>query len=127
MTTEATTTSFVVSIASAACVLILSLPHLSPLIHRCFSSNRKYQAVGEIYEDKDGRASDDSQAAFSDFVQQTTLIVASVIGLALSAASAVLNLTQRNSSDDVHLVVQQWLQFATWVCWSLFFLLTSEY
>lgn len=116
MTSEATTTSFVVSIVSTACLLGLTLPHALPAVKRCLSSNRKYQAINEIYEDKDGQATESSQAAFSDLFQRVSLIVLSVVGLALAAVSAVFTITQQNPSNDYHLIIQQWLQFASWVC-----------
>lgn len=115
MTTEATSTSFIVSISSIACVLTLCLPHLTYTVNRWLSSNRKTQDVDTIYEDKDGRASEASQAAFSDFTQRLLLILASVCGLALAAVFAVVTLTHRGTSNDTHLVVQQWLQFGSWV------------
>lgn len=115
MTTDATSTSFIVSIASSACVLTLSLPHLVHSARRCLSSNRKYQAIDALYEDEDGKASEDSQAAFSDFIQRLVLIVASACGLALATVFAVVTLTHRGTSNNTHLVVQQWLQFGSWV------------
>lgn len=115
MTTEATTTSFVVSIASTACLSGLAIPHLLPVIRHCFSRDQKYQAVGQLYEDEDGQASDTSQAAFSDLVQRLTLIILSIVGVALAVVSAVFTTTQQDPSNNLHLVIQQWLQFASWV------------
>lgn len=115
MTTEATTTSFVVSIASTACLSGLAIPHLLPVIRHCFSRDQKYQAVGQLYEDEDGQASDTSQAAFSDLVQRLTLIILSIVGVALAVVSAVFTTTQQDPSNNFHLVIQQWLQFASWV------------
>lgn len=115
MTTEATTTSFVVSIASTACLSGLVIPHLLPVIKHCFSRDQKYQAVGQLYEDEDGQATDTSQAAFSDLAQRLTLIILSIVGVALAVVSAVFTTTQQGPSNNFHLVIQQWLQFASWV------------
>lgn len=115
MTTDATSTSFIVSVASTGCVLTLSLPHLIHSAKRCLSSNRKYQSIDALYEDKDGQASEDSQAAFSDFIQRLVLIIASACGLALATVFAVVTLTHHETSNNIHLVVQQWLQFGSWV------------
>lgn len=120
---EPTATSFVVSVASTGSLVVLTIPHISPVIKRCFSSNAKYQALDHVYEDEDGKASDESQAAFSDIVKRLTLIVLSILGLALAAVSAVFTLTQHKPGNNSHLIIQQWLQFASWVRNSFFCLL----
>lgn len=115
MTFESTQASFVASVACAACLLCLCFPHLSFLMRSRRSSDSKHHHTTNIYEDKDGRASEESQAAFSDFVPRFLLIIETLTGLALAAASAVLTSTRSETSSNSHLIIQQWLQFTSWV------------
>ena len=65
----------------------------------------------EKYADEDGEATEESEAAYSDFIQRLALILLSIVGLLVSLALAVL-VTAR---AYLKLSTEQWIQFATWL------------
>lgn len=113
---DASARSFAISIASLAAVALASAPHVSNAVQLRTSAKRKYQVLTEKYEDEDGIATQDSQDAFSDLYPRIGLVAGSFVASALAAASASLTLTRPETADHQHLIIQQWLQFASWVC-----------
>ncbi|KIW17836.1 hypothetical protein PV08_05031 [Exophiala spinifera] len=105
------TVSVAISIAAAVAVALLSIPALSQLISRIRARKDHYQHLSEIYEDKDGVATEESQEAFSDFIPRLVLILISIVVCLDALASAVLITTR----PDLPLAVEQWVQFATWL------------
>lgn len=112
---EASTKSFAVSIACLVLIVAVSTPHILHAFSSRVLAKQKYQSVPTIYEDEDGEATEESQAAFTDFPQRLLLICTSTIGCSLAIASAVLVTTNLGTADSSDLVVQQWAQFASWV------------
>ena len=115
-TMDASSRSFAISIASLAAIALASVPHASHAAQMRSSAKRKYQALTEKYEDEDGIATEDSQESFSDLTTRIALVIGSFVGTALAIASAVLTLVRPETADHRHAIIQQWLQFASWVC-----------
>lgn len=108
---ESTTTSLAAAITCLVVVAGLSVPFVKQLILRLASHKQGSESPDDLYEDEDGPATVESQAAYTDFPQRVILVAASLVGLLDSLASAILT-TRRPS---LSLTVEQWLQFATWV------------
>lgn len=109
---DSTTTSL--ATASVALVLIagLTVPAISRSVRQLTSSKLQYVDFNDRYEDDDGVATLESQEAFSDFVPRLIVLLGSMTGTVDCLASAVLTTTR----EALPLFVEQWLQFATWVC-----------
>lgn len=110
-----TATSLEISIGCLAVLALASAPHASYAAQLRLRAKAKYQALTEKYEDEDGTATVESQKAFSDRPQRLILVFASLTAAGLAAASAVLTLTGQKTAHDERLVIQQWLQLASWV------------
>jgi hypothetical protein len=92
-----------------------------PDIGRLGTAARKYRSTGpialkDLYQDEDGAATLESEAAFSDQVPKFLFYLASIVGFAASTAAAVIatvNLIGQSSSAlDIALF---WLNFGVWV------------
>ncbi|KAI9682032.1 MAG: hypothetical protein M1817_000086 [Caeruleum heppii] len=105
------------SIALDVASLVTCLAFLLLDSHRLFARFRLSQTVetapgGSRYTDKDGVATSQSEAAFSDTIPRIIIILTSLAGLCASlAASVAITL-----KSDFLLLVESWLQFACWVC-----------
>lgn len=113
---DASSRSFAISIASLATIALASVTHASNAARLRSSAKRGYEALTEKYEDEDGIATEDSQEAFSDATTRLLLVLDSFAASALAAASAALTLARPETADFRLLIIQQWLQFASWVC-----------
>lgn len=71
----------------------------------------RYEEHRDLYEDEDGSATEESQAAYSTVVPRSICLAASAIGLLLSIAIAVLITTQ----SELYLFQESWLTFGSWV------------
>ncbi|OQU94778.1 ABC transporter transmembrane domain-containing protein [Cladophialophora immunda] len=111
MTAYHTSASVAISIASLAIVCALSAPALRQVLIRIRAKKDQYQELSRRYEDKDGKATEESQQAYSDFVVRLILIIISAIAFLDALATAVLTTTRPHLS----LTLEQWLQFATWL------------
>lgn len=116
---DATTASFATSIGCLAALALVSAPHLSHAASQRLAAKRKYEALTEKYEDEDGTATTESQEEFSDRTQRVLLILESFATSVFAVASAVLTLTRNETASNNRLVIQQWLQAASWV-WLIF-------
>ena len=65
-----------------------------------------------LYEDGDGRASEESQARFSTTLPRLVGLVAVLAGLAVADGLAVLNTVQAGRVQ----VVESWVRVGAWVC-----------
>ncbi|KIX98535.1 uncharacterized protein Z520_05836 [Fonsecaea multimorphosa CBS 102226] len=110
MTAHHTSTSVAISIACLAAVGALSTPAFRQILLRLRAKKDQYQELSRCYEDKDGKATEESQQAYSDFVVRLILIIISTIAFLDALATAVLTTTRPHLS----LTLEQWLQFATW-------------
>jgi ABC-type multidrug transport system fused ATPase/permease subunit len=112
MMVDSTTTSLTAAIVCLILVSILSIPAICEVVNRFRPGAKKdYQSVPEKYEDEDGEATEESQAAYSDSIQRLALILLSSVGLLDSLALAVL----ATARVYLKLSTEQWIQFATWL------------
>ncbi|OAP61776.1 hypothetical protein AYL99_03979 [Fonsecaea erecta] len=111
MTAHHTSTSVAISIACLAVVGALSTPAFRQVLLRLRAKKDQYQELSQCYEDKDGKATEESQRAYSDFIVRLILIIISTIAFLDALATAILTTTR----PQLSLTLEQWLQFATWV------------
>jgi putative heme degradation protein len=107
-------TSTALSLACFSVVGTLALPAVHQFYMRMKSKRKAYEQLSDYYEDQDGAATEESQAAYSDTVARSVLLVSAAVGSVDALVTAILT-TTRTSSNLVH---EQWLQFATWVSFS---------
>ncbi|KIW98705.1 uncharacterized protein Z519_00366 [Cladophialophora bantiana CBS 173.52] len=110
MTAHHISSSVAISIACLAVVGALSTPAFRQFLLRIRPKKGQYQELSRRYEDKDGKATEESQRACSDVVVRWTLIIVSAIACLDALATAILTTNRPNLS----LTLEQWLQFATW-------------
>ncbi|MCJ1353394.1 MAG: hypothetical protein MMC33_003380 [Icmadophila ericetorum] len=70
----------------------------------------RYEEIRDHYEDGDGKATEESQAAYSTVVPRTICLAASTIGLLQSIAIAILITTQ----SELYLFKESWFTFGSW-------------
>lgn len=95
--------------AGLALVLLLTLPSLFAIT----SHFRETKSKPEIYEDKDGVASEESMAAYSAKASKILLSIFTFAGFLTATSLAVLGTLNRN---DDPMFIQNWLNLAQWVC-----------
>ena len=100
--------SLVAGVAALALVLLLTLPSVIGIA----SHLRDPKPKSNIYEDKDGVASEKSVAEYSAKIPKISLGIFTISGLSLSIALAVLGIV--GESDG--LLVEDWVNVAQWVC-----------
>ena len=106
-----TTLSIAISIAGLSIVGLLSIPALYQNLDRLRATKARYQEVSDLYEDQDGEATEQSTQAYSDFLPRWTLILFSSVASIDALVTAILTIT----SPHVSLILEQWLQFGSWV------------
>jgi hypothetical protein len=75
----------------AGVVLLLSGPALWSLIHKtCFARKDVYKKIDDLYEDEDGKATEESMKAFSTFPARAISLLVASLGWVFAIASAVL-------------------------------------
>jgi hypothetical protein len=95
----------------AAC----SIPATLNLARKVYNAKPDgYQHVNDIYEDEDGKASEESQKKYSTIIPRATALIASIAGLSTHIADAVLTLLRGHSTFGV--TVEAWLRIGSWVC-----------
>ena len=97
-------------------VLLLTLPSIWNLA-RVFGSSKKRNgpiALQDVYQDEDGTATEESQAAFSDSTPRTVLNLATLLGLCVSIGSAVISIIWRGSTASTW-ILSTWVNVAAWV------------
>jgi hypothetical protein len=110
MDSSITTTSYAVFILTA----IFTIPAISRLAKRPWRVKSTNEGDG-IYEDKDGRATEESMAKYSTKAQFAVIFAASSIGLATSFALAIFATVRRENQFSELSLVQLWMLFAAWV------------
>ena len=109
---DSTTASLTATLVCLVLVAVLSIPATRQVVNWLRSGGKsEFVRVTEKYEDEDGEATEESQAAYSDFVQRLSLILVSIVGTLDSLALAVL----ATARAYLTLSTEQWLQFATWL------------
>ena len=110
--------SIILGSVGVGLILFLTLPSVWRLVRASRSGKLNgYLALSDVYQDKDGTATKDSEAAFADKLPKTTIYVATVIGFAASIASAILSTIWSSTlySSDFLLIVD-WINVSAWVC-----------
>lgn len=97
-------------IAGTVLVLLLTLPSLIAGL----SHLRKSKAEPEIYEDKDGVATEESMAKYSATLPRVFLAIFVFFGLLTSVALAILGTLAFDPRSSMFL--EDWLNAAQWVC-----------
>lgn len=75
------------SVVALACLVLVALSTVPALRHfasQCMIKGRHQKEVKYRYQDEDGVASPESEAAFSDLPQRAVLVVVSLLGVAVS-------------------------------------------
>jgi hypothetical protein len=107
----------VVTIAAVALLVIIacSAPSTRRIAQRFTPTGKeRYQAIPQRFEDEDGIATAESEAAYSYQIQRMLVLLLSVIGSLDCLVLAVIA-TQRPYSTPG---IEQWLQFGAWVCFN---------
>lgn len=99
--------SLVAGVAALVLVLLLTLPSLIGVA----SHLRDPKPKSNVYEDKDGVASEKSVAKYSAKIPKLSLGFFTISGLSLSIALAVLGMV--GESDG--LLIEDWINVAQWV------------
>ena len=110
MDSSIATTSYAFFILTA----IFTIPSTIRLAQRPWRAKSTNDGDG-IYEDKDGRATEESMAKYSTKAQFAVMFAASAMGLAISFALAVFAAVRTENPFSELSVVQLWLLFAAWV------------
>jgi hypothetical protein len=100
------------SLASGTTTLALVLVLTFPSVSAIASHFRESKPKAEIYEDKDGIASEESMAAYSAKAPKFFLSLFTVAGLLTAVALGVLGTLDR---DHDSLFILNWLNAAQWV------------
>src|ERR1700719_2546867 len=91
-----------------ALVFLLTFPSVSAIV----SHFRESKPKSEVYEDKDGIASEESMAAYSAMAPKIILSVLTVAGLLTAVPLGIFGTLDR---DHDSLFIQNWLNAAQWV------------
>ena len=96
-----------------AFVSALSVP-ASLTIYARFGPGKSghYHSLGTVYEDEDGKASEESQKKFSTIVPRIVTLVAAALGGLIAISSAVLETLATSSNNPIG----SWLRAICWVC-----------
>ena len=116
MAQEASLSVLLSSGIGAVIVFLITLPSIWRL-GRLFGSSKKHNgpiALEDVYHDEDGSATEDSQAAFSDWLPRTVLYLSTMLGFAASIGSAVLSIVWESSTASAWLP-SSWMNVAAWV------------
>jgi hypothetical protein len=93
-------------------IAITTIPSINALVKNVNHDKRQgYLQIGIIYEDKDGRPTEEAAAAYSDRVQKTVVSLFTLLGFITCTASAVLSTVEIPSL----FLVENWLQFCCFV------------
>lgn len=108
-------TSFATSGLAVFLAGLICIPAIKSITGRVArkAAREDEQSLAKVaYRDEDGEATEESLRAFSDTWQRILITLASISGLLVTLALAVL--TTLNYSIDYTSLV--WLQFGVWVC-----------
>lgn len=101
-------------------ILLLALPSITSLFSSRTSTGYKIlpgsHDINSLYEDEDGTATPDSQAAYSSRRVKIIICVFTALGFSASLSSAVLSTFIANTRSTQLLLTQDWINFAAWVC-----------
>ena len=93
-------------------VFCLSSPSLLAFRQRIEPGKQAvYEPLDGLYEDDDGKASDETQKRFSTLIPRSTALVAAVLGFFSSLSCSILINTDVAKGP----LVESWLRTASWV------------
>jgi hypothetical protein len=114
MYTQTESSDVAISATAFATVLLLSMPwalHLPKLIRL-----RRRPGIPQLYEDNDGKASEESSKAYSDLIPRLAALACVLLGLASSIATALLpSRSEYKSAKGLASRIASWLDVAIWV------------
>lgn len=100
------------SIVGLAAVAFLTIPAAKQLSRRLSGSRSlSYEPLSDRYEDEDGIATEESQAAYSVHLQRILLMVIVTVGTVETLIIALL----ATSRHRIRLPTEQWLSFVSWI------------
>jgi hypothetical protein len=109
-----------ISSSGTGFVFLLTLPSITRLLRsrapNGYTILPGIQDSNSLYEDKDGAATLDSEAAYSSKTVKIIICVVAALGLAASLASAVLSTVLANARPTRLSLMQDWMNFVAWVC-----------
>ncbi|PGH10325.1 hypothetical protein GX51_00082 [Blastomyces parvus] len=109
---EEQTASLLIGISGLIVVALCTISGLSAISARLSLPSRAgHIALRELYQDRDGVATDESTQRFSQKAHCVLTICLSIIGLLVSLAQAVLS----TISEDRFRTIEPWLRFSVWV------------
>ncbi|KLJ05421.1 hypothetical protein EMPG_11095 [Blastomyces silverae] len=109
---EEQTASLLIGTSGLIVVALCTISGLLAILARLSLRSRVgYIALREIYQDRDGAATEESTQRFSQKAHCVSIICLSIIGLLVSLAQAILS----TISEDRLRTIELWLQFSIWV------------
>ncbi|RMZ88221.1 hypothetical protein DV736_g4561, partial [Chaetothyriales sp. CBS 134916] len=100
-----------IAVAALAVITLLCHPALIITFKRALGKKTSLFQYSDRYEDEDGVATEESQAAYSDLTQRVILVLLSAVGCLAAWVLAVI-VTVNGATTTV--LAGQWLQFAVW-------------
>lgn len=97
--------------AALGVVALTSVPALKGLVKQL----RSHKPKDHFYEDKDGKSTTESSAAFSNRWPKTLIFTFAFLGLAVSLANSVLATLSLHTGKYDGLFVAEWLATGIWV------------
>ncbi|KKZ63159.1 hypothetical protein EMCG_02536 [[Emmonsia] crescens] len=109
---EQQTASLLIGTSGLIVAALCTISSLLAILSRLSIRNRVgYIALRELYQDRDGTATEESTQRFSQKPQCVSIACLSIIGLLVSLAQAVLS----TIAEDRLRTIEPWLQFSIWV------------
>lgn len=109
-----------ISSSGTGFILLLTLPSIIRLLRSRAQNGYTIlpgiQDSNNLYEDEDGAATLDSEAAYSSRTVKIFICVVTALGFATSLASAVLSTVLANARLTRLSLIQDWMNFTAWVC-----------
>jgi hypothetical protein len=108
----------VVAGAAYASIAIIALSTITSVVSLVKRQRRVKvpNQENDIYEDEDGRATEESMARYSAKTQFVVLFIATAVGLLTSLALPVFATVRKENSFSDLCLIEVWLLFPAWVC-----------
>lgn len=104
-----------IAITATAVLALASIPHVIAASRARSAIKRRYETLTQLYEDEDGSADQESQAAYTDHPQRIILILGTLTGVVLSTSVAVLSKKHRQHVSTASSHLTAWLFLASWL------------
>ena len=100
---------------SIGIIAIFTVPVLLSLARRLGFTKEKYEPLSDdLYEDEDGRASEESQEKFSSWIPRSITLLAASLGLVGQITNGAYLIAESNLPFED--VLEAWLRVGAWVC-----------